>query len=301
MGASETSTGEELAPVGDLVLCYEEFGDPADETVLLLMGLGMQMLGWEEDFCKMLVERGYRVIRFDNRDVGRSSKLSGRVNLLAGFAGITGSAVYTLDDMATDTAGLLDHLEIPAAHLVGASMGGMIAQKLAATRPDRALSLTSIMAGSGRRGLSTTPRLGALRMLLRSPATTREDFIEGMVAVFEVIGSPGFPPDEAAVRERAARSYDRCFYPAGTARQLMAVLDSGNRGRELRRIRAPTTVIHGADDPLVPARAGRDVAEAIPGARLELIEGMGHDLPRELWPRFCGLIDAAAAAAQRTA
>ena len=294
---STNASGEELAPVGGLTICYEQFGDPGDETLLLVMGLGMQLLGWDEELCGMLVERGFHVVRFDNRDVGLSSKLSGRVNLAAGFAGLTGSAVYDLDDMAADTAGLLDHLGVDAAHLVGASMGGMIGQKLAARRPERVRSLCSIMAGSGRRSLTTTPRLSALRILLRPPASAREDAIDATVAAFAAIGSPAYPPDPERLRERAARSYDRCFYPAGTARQLMAVMASGNRTAELARIEVPTVIVHGTADPLVPPRAGRDVAAAIAGARLELIEGMGHDLPRELWPRYCDLIAANARAA----
>lgn len=299
METSPPSTEGQLAQVGDLMISYEQFGDPDDETILLVMGLGMQLLGWDPEFCEMLVERGYHVVRFDNRDVGLSSKLSGRVNLPAGIAGFTGSAVYTLDEMAADTAGLLDHLGVGAAHLVGASMGGMISQKLAATRADRVLSLCSIMAGGGKRGLSRMPRPNALRMLLRSPASTREDFIDGTASIFDVIGSPGFPADAELLRERAGASYDRAFAPAGTARQLMAVLAAGNRTGELARVQAPTLVIHGSDDPLVPPAAGRDVAEAIDGARLEVIEGMGHDLPRELWPRFCDLIAENAAAAAR--
>ena len=282
--------GTQLAEANGIVLCYQEFGDPGDETLLLVMGLGMQMVGWDEELCRQLAERGFHVVRFDNRDTGLSSKIGGRVNVTAGMLGFTGSAVYTLDDMAADAAGLLDHLEVERAHLVGASMGGMIAQKLAATRPDRTRSLCSIMSGTGRRGLTVTPRLDALRLLLTRPASAREDFIEGMERVFAVIGSPDYPPDRERIRERAALSYDRCFHPAGSARQLMAVLASGNRTDELARITAPTVVIHGAADRLVPPRAGRDTADAIPGARFELIDGMGHDLPRELWPRFSELI-----------
>ncbi len=157
MEASSPTAGESLARVGKLTISYERFGDPAGEPLLLVMGLGMQMLGWDEEFCELLVDRGFHVIRFDNRDVGLSSKLSGKVNLAAGFAGFTGSAVYDLDDMAADTAGLLDQLEIDSAHLVGASMGGMITQQLAATHPDRVRSLCSIMAGTGRR-CSPPPR-----------------------------------------------------------------------------------------------------------------------------------------------
>jgi pimeloyl-ACP methyl ester carboxylesterase len=283
--------GEQLAQVGRIMLCYEEFGDPANETVLLVMGLGMQMLGWDEEFCEQLAGRGFHVVRFDNRDVGLSSKGTGRANVRAGLLGFTGSAPYDLDDMAADSAGLLDALGVDSAHVVGVSMGGMIGQQLAARYPTRVRSLSSIMASTGRRRPSTTPRPEALMTLLRPPASTREEFVEGTVRIFETIGSPRFPPDPERIRERAARSYDRCFYPIGTARQLMAVLASGNRTRHLRSIDAPTLIIHGREDKLVPPQAGRDVADAISGAHLELIEGMGHDLPIALWPRFQSLIE----------
>lgn len=286
-----------LVPVGEVELAYEEFGDPAGETLLLVMGLGMQLTAWDERFCAGLVECGYRVIRFDNRDVGLSSKLRGKVNVLAGMVGITGSALYDLGDMAADTAGLLDALEIEAAHLVGASMGAMISQTVAARYPGRVRSLCSIMAGTGRRTVSTLPRLGTIPVLLGSPPSRREDYIDRAVETFKLIGSPEYPPDEDRLRERAARAYDRCFHPAGTARQLMAVLASGNRTEELKRIGAPTIVVHGTDDPLVPVAAGRDVAEAIPTATFHPIEGMGHDLPEQLWPELIDLISANARAA----
>lgn len=274
-----------------MVIAYERFGSAGDPAVLLVMGLGMQMLAWDEEFCELIVAEGFQVIRFDNRDVGLSSKIGGkRVNLTAGMLGLTGSAAYTLDDMAADTVGLLDRLGIGRAHLVGASMGAMISQQVAANFPDRVHTLTSIMAGTGRRSVNTLPRPDVLRLLLRSPATTREAFIDEMVEVFGRIGSPGYPGDEGRLRERIGRSFDRSFHPEGTARQLMAILASGNRRRDLARIKAPTLVIHGADDRLVPAAAGRDVAAAVPSARLELIEGMGHDLPPQLWPQFVELI-----------
>jgi len=282
--------GEQLTQVGRMMLCYEEFGDPSNETILLIMGLGMQMIGWDERFCEELAGGGFHVVRFDNRDVGLSSKGTGRVNVRAGLLGFTGSASYDLDDMAADTAGLLDALGVESAHVVGVSMGGMIGQQLAARYPSRVLSLCSIMASTGRRKPSTTPRPDAMMTLLRSPATTREEFIEGTVRIFDVIGSSRFPADPGRIRERAARSYDRCFYPIGTARQMMAILASGNRTRHLRAIDAPTVVIHGREDKLVPPQAGRDVAAAITGSRLEVIEGMGHDLPIELWPRYQSLI-----------
>ena len=286
-----------------MVIAHERFGDPGDPAMLLVMGLGMQMLAWDDAFCELLVAEGFQVIRFDNRDVGLSSKTGGkRVNLTAGMLGFTGSATYTLDDMAADAVGLLDELGLERAHFVGASMGAMISQQAAAHHPDRVLSLTSIMAGSGRRALGTLPRPDVLRRLLRAPATNREAFIDEMVEMFGRIGSPGYPGDEAVLRDRIGRSYDRSFHPEGTARQLMAILASGDRRRDLARIKAPTLVIHGAADRLVPPAAGRDVAAAVPGARLELIEGMGHDLPPQLWPRLVGLIAehaATAAAAQR--
>jgi pimeloyl-ACP methyl ester carboxylesterase len=284
--------GSQLAEVNGIELCYDDFGDPEADTILLVMGLGMQMLAWEDAFCEQLAMRGFHVVRFDNRDVGLSSKIGGRVNVPAGMLGLTGSAVYTLDDMGADTLGLIDHLELERAHLVGVSMGGMISQKVAAQHPDRVASLCSIMSSSGRRRLSTTPRMDALRLLVRSPATTREDYVDSAAAMFSVIASPDFPPDVEALRDRAGRSWDRSFHPSGVARQLMAVLASGDRTKELRGIEAPTQVIHGLADRLIPVQGGRDTANAIPGARLELIAGMGHDLPTQLWPRVIALITA---------
>lgn len=291
-------SGEQFAEVSDeITLCYEEFGAAEDEPMLLVMGLGMQMLGWDEGFCELLASEGYRVIRYDNRDTGHSTKLRGRVNLRAGMLGMTGSAVYTLDEMALDAAGLLDHLELESAHVVGASMGGMIGQKLAVRQPERVRSLCSIMSGTGGRSIQTVPRPAALKLLLRTPAGSRDSYIEDWIDTLRVIGSPGYPRDEGRLRELAGISYDRSFHPAGTARQMMAVMASGNRTAELRKIAAPTLVIHGAADPLVPKRAGRDVAEAVQGARYEEIEGMGHDLPPALWERLVSLIAANAARA----
>jgi pimeloyl-ACP methyl ester carboxylesterase len=294
--SAEAAGTIDYAELGEISLCYEELGDGRGEPLILIMGLGMQMIAWDEGFCEQLTGRGFRVIRFDNRDVGLSSKLAGRrVNLTAGLLGLTRSAAYDLDDMAADTVGLLDHLGLERAHLVGASLGGMIAQQVAALHPERVASLSSIMSGTGRRRPSRMPRPRLLAMLLRSPPPSREDFVEDIVDVFRRIGSPAYPTDVDSLRERAARSYDRCFYPAGTARQLMAVMASGNRTPQLHFIDAPSLVIHGTADRLLPPRAGRDTAAAIPGARLELIEGMGHDLPVQLWPRFAELIEANAA------
>lgn len=292
--------GSKLAESNGILLCYQEFGDPRDETILLVMGLGMQMLAWDEEFCELLAGRGFHVVRYDNRDTGFSTKLSGRVNIPAGMLGLTGSAVYDVDDMAADARGLLDHLEVGRAHVVGASMGGMIAQQLAAHHPTRVASLTSIMSTTGKRKPSTMPRFDAMRLLLSKPATTREDYVDSVVGLIGVIGSPGYPADPERLRAQAARAWDRCFYPSGIARQLMGIMASGDRTADVRRITAPTLVVHGLADRLVPPRGGRDTAAAIAGARLELVDGMGHDLPPPLWERLAGLIveHARAAAAQ---
>lgn len=271
-------------------IAYESFGDPGDPTLLLTMGLGMQMLGWDEELCELLAERGFQVIRFDNRDVGLSSKVGrGAPNPLAGMVGLR-SADYRLSHMAEDAAGLIDHLDVEGAHLVGASMGGMIAQTLAARHPDQALSLCSIMSGPGGRAVATMPRMSVIGTLLSRPPSERSAYAEHVANLFERIGSPGFEHDPERLRRRALLSYDRCFHPSGTARQMAAIIASGNRTAEIRTTTCPTLVIHGLADKLLPAAGGRAVARAIPGARIELIEGMGHDLPAELWPRFADLI-----------
>ena len=272
---------------GGIELAYETFGDPTDPTILLVMGLGMQMLAWDEDFCEQIVGRGYHVVRFDNRDIGLSTKVGGGPpNVIAGALGLTGSARYTLTEMAADAAGLLDRLGVDRAHLVGASMGGMIAQTLAARHPERVASLCSIMSGPGGRRPSVMPRLGVMGTLLAKPPQEREAYAAHVARLFTRIGSPGYPADYEALRERSLLMYDRSYYPTGTARQLMAIMASGDRTAELSRIQCPTLVIHGKADRLMPASAGKTVAAAIPGARIELIEGMGHDLPRPLWPRI---------------
>jgi pimeloyl-ACP methyl ester carboxylesterase len=282
---------ELTAPVNGIEIVYEEFGDPADPTMLLIMGLGVQMLGWDEELCRMLAGRGFRVVRFDNRDVGRSTKIEGgpRPDIAAAGAGDFSSASYTLDAMADDTVGLLDHLGVAAAHLVGASLGGMIGQTVAIRDPERALSLTSIMSTTGDRAVGQ-PHPVALPALLRRPPVDRDEFAEFVVETWRVIGSPGFEPDEGALRRRAAAIYDRGLHSDGTARQLLAILASGDRTQALWRLDVPTVVIHGTDDVLIDVSGGRATAAAIPGAKLELIPGMGHDLPRQLWPRFVDLI-----------
>jgi pimeloyl-ACP methyl ester carboxylesterase len=286
--------------VGDVELCYETFGDPGDPAILLIMGLGTQMIGWHEDFCRELVDRGFFVIRFDNRDSGRSTHFESVRPPTPGQIvrrRIPNSA-YTLTDMANDAAGLLDALGIHAAHVVGASMGGMIAQTLAADHPQRVLSLTSIMSNTGSRW-SGQAALRLWPLLLRRPRAGRDAFVERIVKVFELIGSPGFPIDREWLRGMAALSFERGADEASTARQLGAILASGNRTAELRRISAPTLVIHGQADLLVRPSGGRATARAIPGARLLPIEGMGHDLPRGAWPRIIDAIVQNAARARR--
>jgi pimeloyl-ACP methyl ester carboxylesterase len=277
---------EERASVGELEIVYETIGDPADPALLLVMGLGMQLIHWDRDFCEGLAERGFRVIRFDNRDAGLSTKIGAPVpNVMRAMAGFPIRAPYLLDDMANDSFGLLDHLGIERAHVTGVSMGGMIAQTMAIRRPERVLSLGSMLSTTGDRRVGT-PKLRVWSILMRRAPTEREAYIEYFVRVFRMIGSPAYPVDEARMREQAAAAYDRCHHPAGTARQLGAILASGSRTAALRRLELPTVVIHGRDDPLVPFRAGVATARAIPGADLVAIPGMGHDLARQLWPRF---------------
>ncbi len=289
---------ERLAPANGIELAYQEIGEEGGEPLLLVMGLAVQMLAWDEDFCAMLAERGFRVVRFDNRDVGHSTKIDSagvpkRTDMLLGRRR---TAPYLLRDMAADAVGLLDHLGIGAAHVVGASMGGMIAQTMAIRRPERVRSLVSIMSTTGSRWLGV-PTRKAFGTLFARPAPGREAAIEHSVRVFRIIGSPGYAMDEARLRELAGASYDRSHELAGIARQLHAITASGDRTRALHSLRLPATVIHGSSDPLVRPAAGRATARAIPGARLRMIEGMGHDLPRELWPAIVEEIAATAARA----
>jgi pimeloyl-ACP methyl ester carboxylesterase len=283
--------GELVAKANGIEIVYETFGDPERPTMLLIMGLGVQMLGWDPEFCELLAAQGFQVVRFDNRDVGRSTKIEGgpRPDVMAAAAGDPSSASYTLDDMADDCAGLLDHLGVKAAHVVGASQGGMIAQVMAIRHRRRVLSLTTIMSTTGDRSVGQ-PHPEAIPALLTRPPANREQFTESVVEAWKVIGSPGFAVDEAALRERAGASFDRGYYPEGTARQLVAILASGDRTKALRRLDIPMQVIHGTADVLIDVSGGKAIAAAVPGARLELIEGMGHDMPRELWPRFVELI-----------
>jgi pimeloyl-ACP methyl ester carboxylesterase len=293
---------EQFADVGDIRLCYETFGDRGDTPMLLIMGLGTQMLAWHEDFCRELAGRGFFVIRYDNRDVGRSTHfedvppprpselLRRRIRRPA----------YTLDDMAGDGAGLLDALGIERAHVVGASMGGMIAQALAGRHPGRVRSLTSIMSTTGNRWRGQ-PAMRIYPYLLARPPRTKQEGIERLARLFRVIGSPGFERDEDELRAMAALAWDRDSSRTGTARQLAAIVASGDRTPAVRRISAPTLVIHGTNDRMVRPSGGRATARAIAGSRLMLVRGMGHDLPRGAWPRLIGAIAEHAARADEGA
>jgi pimeloyl-ACP methyl ester carboxylesterase len=274
---------------------YDSFGSASGRPLLLIMGLGGQSIMWDEGFCEALAERGHFVLRYDNRDVGLSTKLdaAGIPNvmelMMQGAAGKTPSVPYTLDDMADDAAGLLEALGLETAHVCGASMGGMIAQTLAIRHGGRLRSLTSIMSSTGNPSLPPA-KPEAMAVLMTPPPTDRASSLDAAVRTWRTIGSPGFPFDEAKIRERAGRLYDRSFYPQGTARQLAAIVAQGNRAPRLREVSTPTLVIHGAADPLVPIEGGQDTARSIPGAELLVIEGMGHDLPEGAWPQLVGAI-----------
>jgi pimeloyl-ACP methyl ester carboxylesterase len=288
---SSTSSGEQFARVGSLRLCYETFGSDGAPPLLLVMGLGSQMLLWDDRFCEELATRGFRVIRFDNRDVGRSTilrdaRVPARWQLVLRHSA---GAAYALEALADDAAGLLDHLEIDAAHVVGASMGGMIAQLVAIRHAERVLSLVSIMSTTGNRRVGRPDPRVALRML-RPAARTRDAYIEDHIETYHLIGSRDFDFEEEYKRERAGRLFGRGIHPAGSARQLAAVVTAEDRTELLRQIRVPTAVIHGEQDPLVNVSGGRATAAAIPSAELVILPGMGHDLPRELWPQIIDVI-----------
>ena len=269
---------------------YEGLGSSNDPPILLVAGLGSQLITWDDDFCAELASRDFHVIRFDNRDAGLSTHLdaAGPPDMAAALAGNPKPA-YRLDDMAADSVGLLDALGLHAAHIVGASMGGFIAQLIAINHPERALSLTSIMSGpSWREGVPPTPEGSAV--LLARPASTPEESIElSMWARSELVGSAD-PFDRVWERAKAERAVHRTYYPVGTGRQLVAILAADDRLERLRAIRVPTLVVHGDEDVLVPIENGRLVAAAVPGARMLELEGMGHDLPRRVWPRVIGAI-----------
>lgn len=286
-----------MQTTGDWPIQYEVLGDPAHPAIVLIMGLGMQLTSWPEALCQALVAGGYRVVRLDNRDSGLSARApNGQLPRLwqavaATLLHLPLRLPYRLDDMAGDVLRVMDALQIERAHVVGASMGGMIAQVLAAQSPERVLSLTSIMSSSGNPRLPL-PTQKARKALLGRPAdhADPESVVDHLVDVFGVIGSPAYPEPEANLRERVRRGVLRAYDPQGVRRQLLAVIASGDRRKLLRHIQAPTLVIHGRADPLVPLAAGQDTAAHVPGARLLVIDGMGHDLPDALLPQISAAI-----------
>lgn len=271
-------------------ICYQTFGEPADAPLLLIMGLSGPMTWWHPDFCSQLAERGFFVIRYDNRDVGLSTQMTGgsvrRASAItAALRGPRGRPPYTLSDMATDAAGLLDHLDIAAANVTGVSMGGMIAQTLTVEHPSRVLSLVSIMSTTGGRRVGwQDPRL--LPLLLRSRGRDRESYVRQSMVVSQLIGSPAYPSATADERALAEETFDRGISARGVIRQMEAILAQPNRARLLRAVTVPTLVVHGSADKMVHVSGGRATAQAIPEAELMIVDGMGHNLPRELWPRI---------------
>jgi pimeloyl-ACP methyl ester carboxylesterase len=282
--------GERIAKVGDLEICFQTFGRPSDPPLLLIAGLGAQMILWEDDFCAALAERGLWVVRYDNRDVGKSSQIDWKPPAEAGAAiaerkkGDRIAAPYLLTDMAADAVGLMDALGIARAHFVGASMGGMIAQEAAIHWPERVRSLTSIMSTTGDPRLPP-PIPEVMTVFTNPPPKTAEDFVEANVAAWKIFRGPGYPEDEKRDRARAIRAARRGFNVEGGQRQLLAVYASGSRKKTLPSVKAPALVIHGADDPLMPLAAGEDTAASIPGAKLVVLPRMGHALPVAVWPR----------------
>jgi pimeloyl-ACP methyl ester carboxylesterase len=289
VACSEESTAS-LATGVDL--CYQTFGDPGGDPLLLVMGLGGPMTWWDPDFCTLLAEQGFYVIRYDNRDTGRSTKVSGRINrrkIVASFAGMKARTPYSMQDMADDGFALLDHLGVGPAHVVGISMGGMIAQTMALSRPDRVLSLTSIMSTTGRRSVGwQDPRL--LPLLLARRTKSREHYMAASARLWRLIGSPLYPDTTDSIRDRAAETWDRGVSPAGVARQMGAILTQPDRSRALRSLRMPSLVIHGMADRMVHVSGGRATSRAIPGSELLLIPGMGHDVPKDLHQTFADAI-----------
>ena len=282
------------ANANNIQIEYDTFGDSSSKPILLIAGLGSQMLSWRTEFCEQLVNQNFYVIRFDNRDVGLSTKFvnAGIPDVMkvmqavqAGETVETVETPYTLEDMADDAVGLLDALNVDKAHICGASMGAYISQIVAFRHPSHVLSLTSIMGSTGNPALPP-PKQKAIRALLTKMSIEREAYIEQSIKRRRVLYGSGFSFDEQKWRTDSAKSYDRCFYPQGFTRQLAAIRTNGNRKPKLAAVNVPTLVVHGADDPLVPVEGGKDTADAIPNAKLLIIDGMGHSLPPETWPQI---------------
>ena len=296
----------QLAKANGIEICYDIFGSADAEPLFLIMGLSAQMVLWDDEFCQQLAARGFRVVRFDNRDIGHSTKLTGgkRITpidiLKIRLFGILPQATYTLRDMAKDTTGLMDALGIRSAHVVGASMGGAIAQEIAIDFPDRIRSLTSIMSTTGNLKLPQ-PKREAMTLLMSPPPKTKDEYIATFSRNWKILRQGNFPQDEARDRDLAERCYARGLNPAGVGRQLRAILASGARNKALANVRTPTLVIHGTVDPLVRPEAGKDTANSIPGAKLLMVEGMGHAMPIPMWPQIIGAIAEHAKAAARKA
>jgi pimeloyl-ACP methyl ester carboxylesterase len=291
MSQDRQRTPEAFVNANGLRLCYETFGDPANPPLVLIMGMGAQMVGWDEEFCASLAGRGYRVIRFDNRDAGKSTHFdhAGVPHVASAMTRawlrLPVTAPYLLDDMAFDVVGLLDALQIEKAHLVGASMGGGIAQVLAMRRPQRVLSLTSIMSTTGDPALPA-PKPHAMAAVFKRPPTELHEYVEHYVQTWKILRAGESSEEEARDRVRAALNHARGLNPAGAARQLLAILASGSRRQALRHVSTPSLVIHGDSDPLVPLAAGVDTANHIPGAKMVVVQGMGHALPMRVWPQI---------------
>jgi pimeloyl-ACP methyl ester carboxylesterase len=289
-------SGPAFAAATGISLCYDTFGDRVDPPIVLIMGLAGQMIVWDDDFCRELSSRGRFVVRFDNRDIGLSTRFteaktpSMRDIFLAQVTRSGIRARYTLLDMAKDTIALIDALGLERVHIVGISMGGAIAQEMAIHFRDRLRTLTSIMSSTGDPRLPP-PTWQALRVLTQRPVKEREAYLRRYVRTWHVLAQDNFPFDAARMRRQGERSYDRGTNPAGVARQMLAIIASGNRTRALRELAIPTLVIHGTADPLVRFKAGPALAQAIPGAKFLPIEGMGHTLPREAWPAIIGAIE----------
>lgn len=286
-----------VAPGVDIA--YQTMGDPSGEPMILVMGLGGPMNWWDTELCQLLARRGYQVVRYDNRDTGRSSRIDAPVSrrqLVKSYVGKGAPPPYTLDDMSQDAFGLMDHLGWDTAHVVGVSMGGMISQTMAVTRPERVRSLVSIMSTTGKRSVGWQhPKL--LPNLLAKRGSGREAYVESSVATWRRIESPAWPQTDEEIRNRANETYDRGVSAAGVVRQMLAILNQPNRGPLLRGLRLPAAVIHGTSDPLVHVSGGRATAAAIPGSELVLIDGMAHDLPRPLFGTFTDVITRTAARA----